>query len=57
VAEISKLSVEKVLEKLRRDDAESKETLREKKADALNEKLEELRRQRLRLDRRLPKLD
>lgn len=57
MAEIPKLPVEKVLEKLRRDDVKSKEPLREQRAEALSEKLKELRRQRLRLDRQLPKRD
>jgi len=52
MAEISKLSVEKALEKLRAADApKSKNARRTEEMDALDEEIKRLRAQRLRLDR------
>ena len=57
MAETPKLSVEKVLKKLRASDAKSKSSLRDEKADALNEEIKRMRTQRQRLDRRSSKRD
>jgi hypothetical protein len=57
MAETPKLSVEKALKKLRESDAKSKSSLRDEKADALNEEIKRMRAQRLRLDRQSPKRD
>jgi hypothetical protein len=51
MAEINKLSVEKALDKLRQGDAkQSKDTLLNDKIDALDEEIERMRTQRLRLE-------
>ena len=51
MAEINKLSVEKALDKLRAGDAkQSKDTLFNNKIDALDEQIERMRTQRLRLE-------
>jgi hypothetical protein len=49
--------VEKALKKLRGSDAKSKSSLRDEKADALNEEIKRMRAQRLRLERKSPKRD
>ena len=52
MAETSKLSVEKALEKLRAADAtKSKNARRTEEMDALDDEIKRLRAQRLRLDR------
>jgi hypothetical protein len=52
MAEISKLSVEKALEKLRGSDArQSKDTRIQEKMDALDEETKRMRAQRMRLER------
>ena len=52
MAETTKLSVEKALEKLRASDApKSKSTRRDEEIDRLDEEIERMRAQRLRLDR------
>jgi hypothetical protein len=52
MANTKKLSVEKALDKLRKDDApKSKTTQRDEKLEALNEEIRRMRAQRLRLDR------
>ena len=52
MAETTKLSVEKALEKLRASDApKSKDTRRKEEIDALDEEIKRMRAQRLRLDR------
>ena len=49
---INKLSVEKTLDKLRANDAkQSKDTLFNDKIDALDDEIERMRTQRLRLER------
>jgi hypothetical protein len=45
------------LKKLRGNEAKSKSSLRDEKTDALNEEIERMRAQRLRLDRQSPKRD
>jgi hypothetical protein len=50
MAETTKLSVEKVLKKLRESDAKSKDAALDEKTDALNEEIKRMRAQRLRLD-------
>ncbi|MBN9041750.1 MAG: hypothetical protein J0H38_10710 [Rhizobiales bacterium] len=57
MADTPKLSVEKALKKLRENDAKLKDTSRAEKTDALNEEIERMRAQRLRLDRQLSKRD
>jgi hypothetical protein len=58
MAETTKLSVQKVLEKLRGSDRlKSKDQHREEKTDALNEEIRRMRAQRLRLDRSQRKRD
>jgi hypothetical protein len=57
MAETPKLSVEKALKKLRGSDAKSKSSLRDEKADALNEEIKRMRAQRQRLDRQSSKRD
>jgi hypothetical protein len=58
MAEINKLSVEKALDKLRAGDAkQSKDTLFNNKIDALDEEIERMRTQRLRLERHQRKRD
>jgi hypothetical protein len=58
MAETTKLSVEKALEKLRgRDQLKSKDQHREEKADALNEEIRRMKAQRLRLDHNRSKRD
>lgn len=53
MAESTKLSVEKALEKLRKSDQpKSKNDRRDEKADALNEEIRRMRVQRQRLDRK-----
>jgi hypothetical protein len=52
MADTTKLSVEKALEKLRRsDELKSKDQRRDEKTDELNEEIRRMRAQRLRLDR------
>lgn len=52
MAETTKLSVEKALEKLRKSDQpKSRNDRRDEKADALNEEIRRMRAQRQRLDR------
>jgi hypothetical protein len=52
MAETSKLSVEKALEKLRASDPpKSKNARRDEKMDALDEEIKRMRAQRLRLER------
>jgi hypothetical protein len=52
MAGTEKLSVEKALDKLRRDDQpKSKQQQRDEKAEALDEEIKRMRAQRLRLDR------
>jgi hypothetical protein len=51
MAEINELSVEKALDRLRaRDSRQSKDTLLNNKIDALDEEIERMRTQRLRLE-------
>jgi hypothetical protein len=50
MAETTKLSVEKVLKKLRESDAKSNDAALDEKTDALNEEIKRMRAQRLRLD-------
>ena len=58
MAEINKLSVEKALDKLRAGDAkQSKDALFNNKIDALDEEIERMRTQRLRLERHQRKRD
>ena len=58
MAEINKLSVEKVLDKLRASDAkQSKEAVFNNKVDALDEEIARMRAQRLRLERHQRKRD
>lgn len=57
MAETPRLSVEKVLQKLRESDAKSDSTSRDSKIDALDEEIKRMRAQRLRLDRKPPKHD
>ncbi|WP_426418738.1 hypothetical protein [Bradyrhizobium genosp. A] len=53
MAETTKLSVEKALEKLRKSDQpKSKNDRRDEKADAFNEEIRRMRVQRQRLDRK-----
>lgn len=53
MAETTKLSVEKALEKLRKSDQpKSKNDRRDEKADALNEEIRRMRVQRQHLDRK-----
>lgn len=55
MAETTKLSVEKALQKLRNTDPKSKDAQHSEKMDALDEDIKRMRAQRLRLDRqRLP---
>jgi hypothetical protein len=52
MADTTKLSVEKALEKLRRsDELKSKGQRRDEKTEELNEEIRRMRAQRLRLDR------
>ena len=58
MAETTKLSVEKALEKLRASDAQkSKSARRDEEIDALDEEIKRMRAQRLRLDRHQRKRD
>jgi hypothetical protein len=58
MAGTTKLSVEKVLEKLRRSDQpRSKDARLEEKIDTLDEEIKRMRAQRLRLDQRHRKRD
>jgi hypothetical protein len=58
MAETTKLSVEKALEKLRASDApKSKDTRRQEEIAALDEEIKRMRAQRLRLDRHPRKRD
>lgn len=53
MAETTKLSVEKALEKVRKSDQpKSKNDRRDEKADALNDEIRRMRVQRQRLDRK-----
>ena len=52
MAETTKLSVEKALEKLRANDQKSKGERRREEMDALDEDIKRMRAQRLRLERR-----
>ena len=51
MAETTKLSVEKALEKLREADPKTKDALRDEKIDELNEEIKRMKAQRLRLER------
>ena len=51
MAETTKLSVEKALEKLRANDQKSKAERRREEMDALDEDIKRMRAQRLRLER------
>jgi len=51
MAETTKLSVEKALEKLRRAEPKSKSTRHNEEIDALDEETKRMRAQRLRLER------
>jgi len=58
MAETTKLSVEKALEKLRRSDPpKSKNARLDEKIDALDEEMKRMRAQRLRLEQRQCKRD
>ena len=58
MAEINKLSVEKALDKLRAEDAkQSKEAVFNNRIDALDEEIERMRAQRVRLERHQRKRD
>lgn len=58
MAEINKLSVEKALEKIRSSDPpQSKDVQLDQKIDALDDEIERMRAQRLRLERRQSKRD
>jgi len=58
MAEINKLSVEKALDKLRAEDAkQSKEAVFNDRIDELDEEIERMRAQRLRLERHQRKRD
>jgi uncharacterized small protein (DUF1192 family) len=58
MAETTKLSVEKALEKLRRNDSpKSKNARLDDKIDTLDEEIKRMRAQRLRLDQRRSKRD
>jgi hypothetical protein len=58
MAEINKRSVEKALDRLRsRDSKQSKDTLLNNKIDALDEEIERMRTQRLRLEQRQRRRD
>lgn len=58
MAETSKLSVEKALDKIRADDAQkSQSARRDEKMDALDEEIKRMRAQRLRLERHQRKRD
>jgi hypothetical protein len=52
MAETTKLSVEKALNKLREADAKTKTVQHEEKIDALDEEIKRMRAQRLRLEAR-----
>ena len=52
MAETTKLSVEKALEKLRANDQKSKGERRSEEMDVLDEDIKRMRAQRLRLERR-----
>lgn len=52
MAETTKLSVEKALEKLRKSNPKSKDARRDEKTEALNEEIKRMRAQRLRLERK-----
>jgi hypothetical protein len=58
MAETSKLSVEKALDKIRADEAKkSQSARRDEKMDALDEEIKRMRAQRLRLERHQRKRD
>lgn len=59
MAETTKLSVEKALDKLRKADAapKSKATRRDEEIEVLDEEIKRMRAQRLRLERRQRKTD
>jgi hypothetical protein len=54
MAETTKLSVEKALQKLRNTDPKSKDERQSEKMDELDEEIKRMRAQRLRLDRQRP---
>jgi hypothetical protein len=54
MAQTTKLSVEKALEKLRANDQKSKGERRSEEMDALDEDIRRMRAQRLRLERQRP---
>lgn len=55
MAETTKLSVEKALNKLRKDEPKSKSEQRDEKMEALDAEIKRVRAQRLRLERQSPK--
>ena len=55
MAEINKLSVEKALDKLRKDAPKSKGEQRDEKMEELDAEIKRMRAQRLRLERQPPK--
>jgi hypothetical protein len=57
MAETTKLSVEKALEKLRGSDLKSKDQQLDEKTNALNEEIRRMRAQRSRLDQNQRKRD
>jgi hypothetical protein len=58
MADTTKLSVEKALDKIRRDDQmQSKDEQRDEKTSALNEEIKRMKAQRLRLDQNRRKRD
>lgn len=54
MAETTKLSVEKALQKLRNTDPKSKDARHSEEMDALDEDIKRMRAQRLRLERKPP---
>jgi hypothetical protein len=54
MAETTKLSVEKALQRLRTADPKSKDARRSEEMDALDEDIKRMRAQRLRLERHRP---
>lgn len=57
MADVTKLSVEKALEKLRTDAPKSKDEQHDQKMEALDAEIKRMRAQRLRLQRQGPKPD
>jgi hypothetical protein len=55
MAETTKLSVEKALNKLRKDEPKSKGQQHDEKMEALDAEIRRMRAQRLRLERQAPK--